>query len=468
VRRAVKSQRFRNVARRLGVCLAAAGLVVGSDLATTEAQILRGITGPPIRRKPAPLSVALPLGAQTEFPPRPPGADAPAACSFRFPLCVHAAKTVSDTEVMTALGALERAYERLVGVLHAPAPLPDDARGGGPSLDLYLLRDASPLRVEADAPDVVVSHDAASAYCVLGASDPAIDRDATLCLGEAIAWGIDASETPFSRRALATYWWLVVGSPTSADVAAYDDYQSAPERSTVAREPSRYAEGSAAFLDYLDRDKGRGDPGALPLATFVLSGRARSPLAERWVNEPDTLDVLRTTFGATSTDFARELCRFAVARAFMGTRDAGGAFPDLAFTGDFGRVRFEWSVPFSSLPRNLAPSRAVFPLGATYLWVSMDSPPAKSTLTLSFDWEPPVAFAWSVVLVGPDGRALRTVDVPFLERGTHVERTVEDLSGAAGVLIVGTNLGGLGPSYPFDPDFEPFEPHAYSVYVAKQ
>ncbi len=47
-----------------------------------------------------------------------------------------------------------------------------------------------------------------------------------------------------------------------------------------------------------------------------------------------------------------------------------------------------------------------------------------------------------------------------------MERIIGDLTGAAGVLIAGTNLGGLGPSYPFDPDFEPYEPHAYTVYLA--
>jgi len=31
------------------------------------------------------------------------------------------------------------------------------------------------------------------------------------------------------------------------------------------------------------------------------------------------------------------------------------------------------------------------------------------------------------------------------------------------VLVVGTNLGGIGPSYPFDPDFAPFEPHGALV-----
>jgi hypothetical protein len=57
--------------------------------------------------------------------------------------------------------------------------------------------------------------------------------------------------------------------------------------------------------------------------------------------------------------------------------------------------------------------------------------------------------------------------VPYLERGTHVERTVMDFEGAAGVLIAGVNVGDLSPTYPFDPDFEPYEPHGYTLYVTK-
>jgi hypothetical protein len=41
------------------------------------------------------------------------------------------------------------------------------------------------------------------------------------------------------------------------------------------------------------------------------------------------------------------------------------------------------------------------------------------------------------------------------------------LDDAAAVLIVGVNVGDLNPTYAFDPDFEPFEPHGYTVYLAK-
>jgi hypothetical protein len=116
----------------------------------------------------------------------------------------------------------------------------------------------------------------------------------------------------------------------------------------------------------------------------------------------------------------------------------------------------------------LSPARPIEPTGSTYLYVALDGSAGGQSIAFQADWEPPVSFRWTLALVASNGRIVRRMDVPYLERETHVERIVGDLTGGAGLLIAGTNLGGLGPSYPFDPDFEPFEPHGYTVYLAKQ
>jgi hypothetical protein len=375
---------------------------------------------------------------------------------------------MEESIAITWLSELERAHYLLTRVVGLPTPLSDDDRGGGPALDTYLTAHGAGVRTEVDAWELAASADRASAYCVASAHEPIVSRAATLCVAEAIALRLEAAETPFSRRALATDLWLAVGDPTVEDVRAVDDFQSHPELATIGRERSRHAEGSALWLEYLNSTRGGGDPASVALAAFILSSGAKSATDLRVNNEPDTMDVLRTTFGAAPSDFARLLGDFAVRRAFVGSRDAHGFFPELRWTSDAGRVRFEWSVPFSSLPRTLAPSRPVEPTGSTYLWVSLDGVPPRGGLAFVADWEPPVAFKWTLTVVAPDGTVLHTIDVPFLERGTHVERTLSDLDGGAGVLISGTNLGGIGPTYPFDPDFEPFEPHSYAVYLSKQ
>ena len=232
------------------------------------------------------------------------------------------------------VGALETAYERLVLILGLPAPLDDGAHGGGPAFDVYLSPGFGGVELGLDAVDLAEPFDSASAFCVVGDAELPVLRAATLCLGEAIALRLDASETPFSRRALATELWLSTGTPTSADARAIDDAQAAPERAVVARDASRFSEGGALFLEYLDRAKGRGVPAGVALATYALSAGTPSPVAWRWTNEPDTLDVLRATFGPTPTDVARLFADFAVDRA----RSSGSRDPD----GQLARASRGW------------------------------------------------------------------------------------------------------------------------------
>ncbi|HVU03108.1 MAG TPA: hypothetical protein VHE30_15210 [Polyangiaceae bacterium] len=430
---------------------------------TARAQLLLGQLGPNAPRPPAPLDDAIPKGAEVVTPARPKTGPEPPACSLRYAACVHRAAGVAPGTVLDWVRALDTAFDRLEGALRLPPPLPDWDRGGTPGLDVYLAPGAPDLDVSIDATDVGVATDRASAFCVASATGVAVERRATLCLAEAVLLRLDGSETPFVRRALATSLWLATGSPTSDDVRAFDDVQAHPERGVLARDRSDASEGSALLFEYLDAAKGRGEPCGASLATYSLSAKTESPAGRRFLNEPDVADVLRATFGPTPTDTARFFSDFAVARAFTGSRDAEGLLPTLAFLGDLGRVRFEWSIPFASLPRRLAPARAIEPLGSTYLWLSLGPEAHGKSLAFQADWEEPVAFRWALVLLDGDGKPLRRYDVPFLERGTHVERIVSDLGGGAGLLVVGTNLGGLGPSYPFDPDFEPFEPHAYAV-----
>ena len=435
---------------------------------TAHAQLLFRPPSAAKDRAPAALDPNIPKGALRLAAERPGGDVEPPACSLKYPVCVHRARKVDAGRAARWLAALDDAYERVVLCLRAPGPLDDSARGGSPSLDVYLTPGDRALSVDADPSVLGAGHDTTSAFCVVGDSDATVERSATLCLGEAVALRLDASETPFARRAFATDVWLHTGMPTSADVQAIDDVQAEPERAIAARDLSRYAEGGAVLFEYLDHTRGRGAGIDASLATYALSAGAPSPAGPRWVNEPDTLDVFRATFGPTPSDVARFFADFTVARAFVGTRDGASAWPLLGFTGDAGRVRFEWSVPLSSLPRRLSPARPIEPTGSTYLWVGFDDARGAHSVVFQADWEPPVAFRWVLVVVDGGGRLLRRIDVPYLERETHVERIVEDPSGGAGLLVAGTNLGGLGPTYPFDPDFEPYEPHSYAVSLARQ
>jgi hypothetical protein len=428
---------------------------------------LFGGTEQPAPRPPAPLDPLLPTGAEIDARPRPAAPDGaePPACSFRRPVCVHRAAGVPPSSALGALGALERAWDRLVGVMRLPAPLPDSAGHG--ELDWYLSPEPDPeLDVVADAIDPL--DDRAAAFCVSGRRGLALaERAASVCLGEAIALGLDAAEAPHLRRAFAARLWLDAGRPTARDVQALDDVQARPERAIATRERDESSDGAQLLFAHLDATLGRGDGWVLPAALFALSAGRTPPGAWQWKNEPDAFDVLRHSFENLPSRVARHMGDLAVARAFVGDRDDGAHLPELAWGGAFGRVRIDWSLPFSSLPRRVAGSRPIEPTGACYVWVDLDQAPGSASLGFRAEWEAPVAFKWLLVKVAPDGREIGRVDVTFEEQSTSAERELVGLEGAAGILIVGTNLGGVDLAHPFDPDHAPFEPSGFTVYVAR-
>lgn len=429
--------------------------------------LLFGGSTPP-RPTPIQIDPSLPQGPQFAARlVRPVDDPARRACSFRQPVCVHAGPHVSSAVALAALGGLEQAYERLVDVLELPPPRADGGRGGTDALDLYLSAGGRGELVTDHDPPAPTPFDSAPAFCELGqAAHTPLDRAATLCVGEAIAWRLDASTTPYERRAYAEELWLVTGRPTSLDAEAVADLQAHPELGIAGFERSPLSAGAAVFFEYLDVTRGAAQPAWVPTALFSAAASKTPPGAWQWHDRPDVFDVLRHTTGDNAIRMADLMGDFAVARAFLGSRDDGTHLPSLEWTGDFGRVRFDWKIPFSSLPRRVESTRPLEPTGSIYVWLALDHVPAGATLGFRADWEPPVAFKWSLVRIGRDGRELGRIDVPFQERATHVEAQMIDLKGA-GVIAVGTNLGGVDPDHPFDPDVAPYEPHGCTVYLAR-
>src|SRR5262249_17022672 len=129
--------------------------------------------------------------------------------------------------------------------------------------------------------------------------------------------------------------------------------------------------------------------------------------------------------------------------------------------------RFEWAVPFASLPRRLAPSAPIEPTGATYLWLDLASAPPDAELTVVADWELPSLFRWALIKVDRSGMEAGRLEVAGVYGDSHVERTVVGLADLAGIMVVGVNAGSADRGHPFDPDEAPFMPHAYTVTFAR-
>jgi hypothetical protein len=209
----------------------------------------------------------------------------------------------------------------------------------------------------------------------------------------------------------------------------------------------------------------------LPLALLSLSAQRTPPGSLNWANEPDFFDALRGAVKLRQPPLSLTdvLLDFAVARAFLGDRDDGTHLPEVGWAGAFGRIRFEWSVSYSSLPRRLAPGVPIEPTGATYLWIDLSHAPKGARLAFHAEWELPVVFHWMLVRVAQDGREASRVRVTAEDRSTSAERNIDGLDGLSGLLVVGLNDGGSADlDHPFDPDEIPYESHGYLVTLAPQ
>lgn len=385
------------------------------------------------------------------------------SCASDFPVCVHGG--TSDVR-QGALRLLADAYRRWNYVLAMPAPLSDGALGGGPELDLYLDATAPELVVHLDAPSLRASR--TSAWCQ-ARSDHMSERTAARCIAEASSCGIDPAMGPSMRRGWASYLVDAAYLPDSSTLRAIDDAQRQPFQPLLARDRRPSSEASSAFWRFVDLSWGSDSRGKLPLALAHVAN-AGAPLDivhPEWLHSPDELDVLRHAFGNDATKASLLWSDWATSRAFWGTRANGSYASPYRFSGGAGRVAFDWSLTYSSLPRHLAGPNPLHPLGSAYIWVQLDSVPLHATLAFRAEWEEPTPFRWVVLAVDEQGVEMSRWNLPYVEKGTSAEMTIVNFEAAAGLIIVGTNLGAVDVSHPFDVDQEPWEPHGYSVYLTQ-
>ena len=399
------------------------------------------------------------------------------ACSFRQPVCVHARRGISAEIVLATLSELERASSLVVDTLGLPPPLGDGRAGGNAAFDLYLVPPSSPalegapVAAARDEPDPA-PFDRASAFGILREDAPRGCVRAnwvTRAFAGAASFAIDAGEAPAVRNGNAAYLGELAVPCGTVTTEIIDEFQAHPERALTLQGKAGLA-GGLALAWYLDWSLGSGTPGIVPTALGVISGQRTRGGSLRWDNEPDLYDALRSTLKSRSppSTIADFWIDFAVARLFMGSRDDGVHFPETAFAGSGGRIRFDWRVPYASLPRRLSPERPIDPTGATYIWIDLDGAPPKARLVFRAEWEAPVPFRWALVRIGADGSEASRVPITPQQKATSAEKNLDALEGLAGVAVVGVNVGDLALDDPFDPDHAPYEPHSYVLTIAAE
>jgi hypothetical protein len=282
-------------------------------------------------------------------------------------------------------------------------------------------------------------------------------------VAEASLMRLDAGAEAGVVRMAASYIASLTGPCSSIEIPAMDELQRSPERAITETLTASPLDGAFLFPWYLDEAYGTGRPAAVITGLFAVAAQRTPPGAWVFHNEPDVFDALRRVVRDRGSTLDDLLLDFTVARGFVGSRSDEGHLTDVVRFGDAGRVRFEWAVPFVSLPRRLAPLRPIEPTGATYIWLDLDGAPAGAGLTFVADWELDVLFRWALVKVDRSGREVARITVPGIFGSTHAEQTVVGIDNLAGLLIVGVNTGSMDRSRPFDPDEAPFMPRSYTV-----
>lgn len=405
-----------------------------------------------------------PAPVESERPDWP--ADHPVLCSERKPVCVHAKAQPQALE--PALHAAENAYTRVVDVLGWRAPR--FFLGPHRRFDVYLVPSQETWEVRPDPLLDTSRHTKTSAF-----GRVALDTLGSCRLPYAMAasvaragiYALDAAANDELANATAAYVASVAEPCADAFVAEVDDFQANPHLA-VSNPAHDGGRGAMLFPWYLQTVLGKGAPADLLHALWALSVQPAPDDPAVLRNEPDFFDTTAILAHDVDRSLPDLLLDFAVARAFVGNRDDGIHMPDSRFLGASGAVRFEWSIPYSSLPRRLAPLHPVEPTGASYVWLTLDDVPEKAGLGFRATWEAPDVFRFALVLVGKDGRAVARHDPVSPERGTTAQLNVEMLHNAAGVLIVACNTGSVLRDIAYDPDNRPLTPRGYEVSLFAQ
>jgi hypothetical protein len=380
----------------------------------------------------------------------------PPACSFRHPVCMHAAlgRPGDPPWALAAIGAADRAWDVMTGALALPPP---DTELDG-AWHVYAVDGVDRVpgggRALLEGRDPRARYDRATSFGLIdreAAPGCALDLELARAVAQAILLGAAPATDEGSARAqvealvrLAT----PCGDAQGAAMADAIEFQSHPERTLVDPSSFSFDRGASLFFEWLDATRAR-EPAGLIGAVWALAP-TRSPWeAWRWAGAPTAFDVLRASLGGAASERAALddlFVRFAVARA--------QATPP---------VSVAWRVPWPDRPRRLASPEPVSPTGASYVLVDHAGASPGAKLRLEAQWEDYGRMRWVAVKIDGAGRPYATLDVTSLERGTQASLTIESLDAASRVLIVGVNVGST--EHPFNPDQGEWEPHGWLLTI---
>ena len=384
-------------------------------------------------------------------------------CSFHRPLCIHEKPgQAASARALATLEEAERAYDVLRLRLGFPSPVADEQAGGSAAFDLYLadLPTGKTYEVGFDV-SRTSPYDRASTFGRLDASLPdGCERRTAIhrLLALASLAALDAGETGGFFASSAAYLAMESTGCLGPVLGSIDNAQAMPQTSQIPVTTPDDPLASPLFLWYLDGAFGAEAPGTLLASLWHLGVQTTPPNADRFHNQPDLFATLTSIARGKKSTLPDVLIDAAVARAFLGDRDDDQHLRGSRPLGAFGRVRFDASYGYSTLPRRLA-FTPLDPTGTVYVWVDLRGAPAGARIGLQASWEKPVTMRWTAVRVDGAGRERSRIDVAWEPNVQSVQRRILELENLAGLLVVGVNVGEVGPGHPFRADEAPYEPH---------
>lgn len=370
-------------------------------------------------------------------------------CSLRRPVCVESTSAGNSSP---ALSLLERALEEVVFGNHLPSSF-----ASFESPLVFRLEATERLHVELEA-TLGRGFDQAAPSCVGG--------DLTLETARRCVF-----EASLAERAPATAEWLREGYAAESarelggapemeselrssfahpEAGVFTSSTTSPARSEQVFEwvsPLR----SARFFRYLGvrSDQSVATSGYLALTLAATETPAGSL---RYSAEPDLADVIRATHGHDRSEVARFYDDFARWSFFDAEQQS---FP----------LSVEWEIDGRSLPRSVAFSRPLEPTGSVYALVNLPESMRHEVLGFRTSCETPVSYVWSVTRLTEENEELSSFPLTFQERNPEASGRVLPVPGMEKLLVVGTNLGGVALTHPFDPDHGPHEAHGCRLTV---
>jgi len=376
--------------------------------------------------------------------------------SRRAPVSVHVTAGGDVAVAQEALRLAERALDALEFGHGFPPPLPDGARGGDATLDLYLTDDGPWM-------DAVVDRlesspwDRASVFVRIRTTGDraALRRRVTEGVARAVVLGAKADHPPaFVAAAGASLARMVTGD--AADPEAVRAFQAAPARAIFGGwgQGDAAGRGAGMFLDYITA---RWDDEAHKLVrSLLVAPVVHTPLGwHRLWDEPDLFDIARRMFRDEPGRLEAALMDFSVGRALAGTRaDAdrltGADDPTYA-------LRPSRVVRHADLPRWVPAVESLEPTGCAVIELNLDDAPLRGTVAGWFHGSPWQRWMVRVVRIAGDGRAVRDLGSDVIADGEWSVQ-LDLLDGYTRVLFVVLNLGDL--------TYEPDQPQSANGFFA--